>query len=78
MLTDQLTLEFGLKEKTMSDGLDGSMINKTKPYNKSTGIQGIGDTIKAMNEWNMNDLNDPIVDPVAPGSVKPGKFNKNS
>lgn len=62
----------------MSDGIDGSMINATKPYNKSTGLQGIGDTVKAMNEWNMNDLNDPIAKPDSPKNNTTGKYNKNS
>ena len=61
----------------MSDGIDGSMINKTKPYNKSTGIQGIGDTLKLMNEYDMNYLNDPIA-PNQQGKVVPGKYAKNS
>lgn len=61
----------------MSDGLDGEMINKTKPYNKSTGIQGIGDTIKMMNEYDMNDLNDSI-GPRQSGNTNVSKYNKNS
>jgi hypothetical protein len=61
----------------MSDGIDGSMINKTKPYNKSTGLQGIGDTLKLMNEYDMNYLNDPIA-PNQQGKVTPGKYAKNS
>lgn len=36
------------------------MLNSTKKYNKSSGLQGIGDTIKFMNEHDMNALNDPI------------------
>jgi hypothetical protein len=55
------------------------MINSTKPYNKSTGLQGIGDTIKLMNEHDMNALNDPIAaEPSEKGNTKPGKYNKNS
>ena len=70
-----LPVEPPIKEKIMSDG----MINSSKPYNKSSGIQGIGDTIKAMNEFDMNYLNDPIVNYDAQtGKVSPGKFNKNS
>lgn len=56
------------------------MINSTKPYNKSSGIQGIGDTIKQMNEYDMNVLNDPIATQKSEsgGSGKPSKFAKNS
>jgi len=65
----------------MADGLDGEMINKTKPYNKSTGIQGIGDTVKLMDWDDMNELNDPIV-PDSTHKTHPdnsvGKYSKNS
>jgi hypothetical protein len=55
------------------------MINKSKPYNKSSGLQGIGDTVKAMNEYDMNMMNDPIASMESQrGKVEPGKFNKNS
>lgn len=36
------------------------MLNATKPYNKSSGQQGIGDTIDLMKEYDMNKLNDSI------------------
>lgn len=36
------------------------MINKTKPYNKSTGLQGIGDTVKLMEYYDMNNLIDSV------------------
>lgn len=55
------------------------MLNKTKPYNKSTGIQGIGETIKLMNEYDVNALNDPIESHgTQEGKTRPGKYNKNS
>jgi hypothetical protein len=55
------------------------MINSTKPYNKSSGLQGIGDTVKAMNEYDMNVLNDPIAGHSSEaGKGKPSKYNKNS
>lgn len=59
--------------------MSDEMINKSKPYNKSSGLQGIGDTVKAYEEWNMNELTDPIesAKPSRTGSiVKP--LNKNS
>lgn len=62
----------------MSDGIDGEMLNKTKPYNKSTGLQGIGDTVKAMNEWNMNDMIDPIESAPSPRTGEVKKYHKNS
>lgn len=59
--------------------MSDEMINSTKPYNKSSGLQGIGDTVKAMNEYDMNALNDPIASQSSEGGkTKPGKFNKNS
>lgn len=62
-----------------TEGIDGEMINKTKPYNKSTGLQGIGDTVKMMNEHDMNALNDPIASQSSQGGkTRPGSFNKNS
>ena len=55
------------------------MINSTKPFNKSSGTQGIGDTVKMMNEFDMNKLNDPIESHgSSEGHTKPGKYNKNS
>jgi hypothetical protein len=55
------------------------MLNKTKKYNKSSGIQGIGDTIKMMDEYDMNCLNDPIASESSEkGHMNPGKYNKNS
>jgi len=53
------------------------MINKTKPYNKSTGLQGIGDTVEAMNHYDMNFLSDTIK-VVDKDKVNPAKYNKNS
>lgn len=59
--------------------MSDEMINKTKPYNKSSGTQGIGDTIKLMNEHDMNALNDPIgTDSTEKGHTNPAKFAKNS
>lgn len=59
--------------------MSDEMINKTKPYNKSSGLQGIGDSVKAMNEFDMNKLNDPIASHSSQeGKGKPGKYNKNS
>ena len=59
--------------------MSDEMLNKTKPYNKSSGLQGIGDTVKAMNEHDMNALNDSIASHGSQeGKVSPGKFNKNS
>ena len=55
------------------------MLNKTTPYNKSTGLQGIGDTVKLMKQYDMNMLNDPIASPESQrGKVEPGKYAKNS
>ena len=59
-------------------GLDGEMINSTKPYNKSTGLQGIGDTVKQMEEYDMNILNDSIGARQSGGKGEPSRFNKNS
>jgi hypothetical protein len=60
--------------------MSDEMINKTKPYNRSSGLQGIGDTVKAMNEHDMNVMNDPIGNDSTEhgkhGLVK--KINKNS
>jgi hypothetical protein len=59
--------------------MSDEMLNKTKPYNKSSGLQGIGDTIKMMDEHDMNALNDPIAgDSSEHGTTRPGKYNKNS
>lgn len=57
--------------------MSDEMINATKPYNKSSGLQGIGDTIKAMNEYDMNMMNDSI-GPNQKGSLKTSSINKNS
>lgn len=57
--------------------MSDEMINKTKPYNKSSGLQGIGDTVKAMNEYDMNCANDSV-GPHQSGSLSPSKINKNS
>lgn len=53
------------------------MLNKTKPYNKSSGLQGIGDTIKAYEEYDMNKMNDSI-GPEQSGKLKTSSINKNS
>lgn len=53
------------------------MINSSKPYNKSSGLQGIGDTVKAMNEYDMNVLNDSI-GPNQKGKTSTSSLNKNS
>lgn len=58
--------------------MSDEMINSTKPYNKSSGLQGIGDTVKAMEEWNMNDLTDPIEKAPSPKSGATKKYAKNS
>jgi hypothetical protein len=59
--------------------MSDEMLNKTKPYNKSSGIQGIGDTVKAMNDYDMNMLNDPIASQrTEKGKGEPSKYNKNS
>ncbi len=57
--------------------MSDEMLNKTKPYNKSSGLQGIGDTIKAMNEYDMNALNDSI-GPNEGGKTSTKSLNKNS
>lgn len=61
------------EEKLMSD----EMLNKTKAYNKSSGQQGIGDTIDAMEEYDMNKLNDSV-GPNQSGKLKPSSISKNS
>lgn len=53
------------------------MLNSTKKYNKSSGIQGIGDTVKLMEEYDMNKLTDSV-GPDQHGTKEPGKYNKNS
>lgn len=59
--------------------MSDEMINKTKAYNKSTGLQGIGDTVTLMNEHDMNALNDPIAGSAGQkGKTNVGKYNKNS
>lgn len=57
--------------------MSDEMINSSKPYNKSSGLQGIGDTIKAMNEYDMNKLNDSV-GPNQSGTLKTSSINKNS
>jgi hypothetical protein len=58
--------------------MSDEMINKTKPYNKSSGIQGIGDTVKLMNEHDMNALNDPIgSEKSEKGHTSVSKYSKN-
>ncbi len=60
--------------------MSDEMLNKTKKYNRSSGLQGIGDTVTAMNEHDMNALNDPIAgDETEHGSHGlTKKINKNS
>lgn len=53
------------------------MINKTSKLNKGSGLQGIGDTIKAMDEYDMNKLNDSI-GPDQHGKTKVSSLSKNS
>lgn len=57
--------------------MSDEMLNKTTPYNKSSGQQGIGDTIKAMNEYDMNKANDSV-GPNQSGNLKTSSINKNS
>lgn len=40
--------------------MSDEMLNKTKSYNRSSGIQGIGDTVELMKEYDMNNLADTI------------------
>lgn len=40
--------------------MSDEMLNSTSKYNKSSGLQGIGDTVEIMNEYDMNCLNDSI------------------
>lgn len=54
--------------------MSDEMINKSKPYNKSSGQPGIGDTVKEMNEYDMNVMSDSI----AGSSSQSGKRNKSS
>ena len=53
------------------------MINKTKPFNKSSGTQGIGDTVDLMEEYDMNKLNDSI-GPKESGKTSVKSHSKNS
>lgn len=55
---------------------DDEMLNKTTPY-KSGNVQGISDTVKLMDEFDMNALNDSI-GPEQHGKTKPSKYSKNS
>lgn len=57
--------------------MSDEMKNSTTPYNKSTGLQGIGDSVKLMNEYDMNKLNDPI-GKNEHGKTEPGRYSKNS
>lgn len=57
--------------------MNDEMLNKTTPYNKSSGQQGIGDTIKAMNEYDMNMAADSI-GPEQKGKLKTSSIAKNS
>lgn len=57
--------------------MSDEMKNSTKPYNKSSGLQGIGDTIDAMNEYDMNCLNDSV-GPEQSGKHGTAKYAKNS
>lgn len=56
------------------------MLNKSEKYNKSTGLQGIGDTVKLMDKYDMNNLTDTISsgEHAEFQDVKLRKFNKNS
>jgi hypothetical protein len=68
-----ITSEKPTKETLMQD----EMLNKTKPYNKSSGLQGIGDTVDAMEEYDMNKANNSI-GPNQSGKMKTSSLNKNS
>lgn len=46
--------------KTLGGNMADEMLNKTKPYDKSSGLQGIGDTVDLMDSYDMNKLNDSI------------------
>ena len=56
--------------------MSDEMLNSSKPY-KGSGLQGIGDTVKGMNEYDMNKLNDSI-GPKQFGHTRPSSLNKNS
>lgn len=56
---------------------DDEMLNSTKAYNKSSGLQGIGDTIELMTEYDMNKLNDSV-GPNQSGKIDVRKKSKNS
>jgi hypothetical protein len=56
--------------------MSDEMLNKTKPYKKG-GVQGIGDTVDLMNEYDMNKLNDSI-GPHQSGKTNPASHSKNS
>lgn len=53
------------------------MLNATKKFNKSSGTQGIGDTVDLMNEYDMNKLNDSV-GPNQNGKTKVSEHSKNS
>lgn len=57
--------------------MSDEMLNKSKPYNKGSGVQGISETIKAMDEYDMNKMNDSI-GPNQHGKLKTSSINKNS
>lgn len=57
--------------------MSDEMINSSKPHNKSSGTQGIGDTVDLMNEYDMNVLNDSI-GPKQSGKADVASKNKNS
>lgn len=52
------------------------MLNKTTPY-KPKNVQGISDTVKMMDEYDMNALNDSI-GPEQSGKTNTSKYSKNS
>lgn len=56
--------------------MSDEMLNKTTPY-KPKNVQGISDTVKMMDEYDMNQLNNSI-GPEQSGKTSPSKFNKNS
>jgi len=57
--------------------MSDEMLNSTKPYNKSSGTQGIGDTVDLMTEYDMNKLNDSV-GPNQKGKTDVKSKSKNS
>jgi hypothetical protein len=60
--------------------MSDEMINKTKAFNKSSGTQGIGDTVTLMDKYDMNNLSDTIGagQKAEFQEVEIRKYNKNS